>query len=203
MDYTALLAAVAAYTKRSDTAAMVPTWISLAEVKLARELRHYRGLTRTTITADAEFQDAPDDLIAIRSARLTDSPFWPLQQLTTEQLDERRATRVSGTVDSIALVGAELGFSPPPAAPGYDVELSYYAALPALTVAAPTNWVLANFPDLYLWGVLAEASNYYEDDESLMKYGPMFRDALIGVNMASVKSEAGFNLSPSPSMMAI
>ena len=202
MLYADLLSAIASYTKRSDTATLAPTWIALTEAKLNRELRHFRGLTRLATTISAEFTNAPSDLLALRSARLIDSPYWPLPCLSAEQMAGRRAEQRSGTLDSLALIGAQLCASPVPAAT-YNVEILYYAAIPGLSAAATSNWVLANFPALYLWGTLTEAANFYEDDDQLTKYGSLFRDALMGANAASVKAEAPFGLSPSPSVRAV
>lgn len=198
MLYADLLTSTAAYTKRSDTAPLVPIWIAMTEEKLNRDLRHFLGIVRTPIVVATEYQDAPADLNQVRSARLIDAPYWQLDQLTTEQLNDRRAQRVEGTLDSICLRGSELAFSPIPAA-SWNVELSYYADVPPLTADNPTNWVLAHYPSLYLWGVLSEATNFYEDDEQLQKFASLFRDALIGANAASAKAEAGHVLSPRPS----
>lgn len=202
MLYADLLAAIASYTKRSDTAALAPIWITLAETRLSRELRHFRGLVRVAVAINAEFTSPPADFVALRSARLVDSPFWPLNCLNAEQMAERRAERRSGNIDSIGQLGGQLCVNPIPSA-SCNVELFYYAAIPALTATNTSNWVLANFPDLYLWGALAESANFYEDDESLNKYGALFRDALTGTNLASVKAESSFNLTPMPSARAI
>jgi hypothetical protein len=202
MLYPDLLAAVASYAKRGDTGPLAPLWIALAEARLNRELRHFGGLVRASLPIAAEFTPAPADLVAPRSARLVDSPFRDVPFLTSEQMAARRAERRSGTIEAIALIAGQLCVSPAPAQAS-SIELIYYAALPPLSADAPANWVLGAFPDLYLWGALAEAANFYEDDEQLTKYGALFRDALEGANAASRKAEAGFNLAPQPAARAV
>lgn len=200
--YADLLSAIASYTKRGDTGPLAPIWIALTEAKLNRELRSYLGLTRLATTISAEFTNVPADFNSLRSARLIDSPYLPLSILTAEQMATRRSEQRSGTLDSLALLGTQLCASPIPAAT-YNVELLYYATIPALTSTATSNWVLTNNPDLYLWGTLAEAADYYEDDAQLSKFGSLFRDALTSANMQSVKAESSFGLSRSPSGPAI
>lgn len=202
MIYADLLSAIASYTKRGDTAALAPTWVSMTEAKLSRELRHFRGLTRATLSISTEFTNVPADLIAVRSARLISSPFGDLAMLSAEQMAKRRAEQRSGTLDSLALIGTSLCANPAPSAT-VSVELLYYAAVLGLSGSNTSNWVLANFPDLYVWGCLAEAANFYEDDEQLSKFGALFRDALTSTNAASIKAESSFGLAPSPSGMVV
>jgi hypothetical protein len=100
-----------------------------------------------------------------------------------------------------ALIAGQLCLYPAPTQ-AWNVELTYYAGIPALTATNTSNWLLTSFPDLYLWGALAEAWNYYEDDEQLQKAAALLKDAIDGYNEGSRASEMGFNLSPSPSVRA-
>lgn len=203
MDYAGLKAAVASYTKRGDTAALIDTWIALTEATLNRELRSYLLLKRAnTFTLAGEFTPAPADLNAVRSARLTTTPFWQLDQLTPEQMEDLRATQPSGVAKAMCVQGGEIIVSPVQTA-GTQLELLYYTNVPGLTASNTTNAIIAQHPDLYLWGVLTEAWDYYEDDDQLQKASGRFKDALTGANLDSVRYEASFNLSPSPSPAAV
>lgn len=44
------------------------------------------------------------------------------------------------------------------------IEFVYYAKIPALSLANPTNWMLTAHPDLYLWATLTEASVFGTND---------------------------------------
>lgn len=201
-NYTDLAGAVAAYTKRGDTASYLPIWLSLLEGKLNRELVTFRQLTRTTLAISAEFTAAPAGLTKLRSARLIDSPYWDIACLSGEQMSELRAEQRSGQTSSIALIAGQLCVNPVPSAVN-NVELVYYSAISPLSASSATNAILTNMPDLYLFGVMAEAADFYEDDEALEKYSSRFADALLGYNQESVKAEMGFNLKPMPGVRAI
>ena len=58
--------------------------------------------------------------------------------------------------------GSNFRFGPAPDAT-YTATLVYYLKVPALTGSAPTNWLMTNHPDAYLYGVLAELSAHTKD----------------------------------------
>ena len=51
-----------------------------------------------------------------------------------------------------------------PAATG-KLDLTYYARLPPLTEAQPTNWLITKAPEIYLYGALLEAMLFQKDEE--------------------------------------
>jgi hypothetical protein len=200
--YSDLLGAIAAYTKRGDTAQYLPTWIALTEATFNRELRHYLGLVRSDVLITQEFNAAPTDFVALRSARLLDSPYWEVRSLNADQMTELRAEQRNGPIDSISVIGGQLVVNPVPGTTGSNIELLYYQSIPPLSATSPSNWVIANFPDLYLFGVMEQAADFYEDDNQLQKYSARFNDALTGTNKASRKGEIGFNMTPFPTRRA-
>ena len=54
-------------------------------------------------------------------------------------------------------------------APGADMELRmvYYARIPHLGPTQPSNWLLAKYPDVYLYSVLVQSMPYLKDDARL------------------------------------
>jgi hypothetical protein len=47
---------------------------------------------------------------------------------------------------------------------GVDYVMTYIQSIPALSDAAPQNWLILREPGLYLYGTLAHASPYLQDD---------------------------------------
>lgn len=45
----------------------------------------------------------------------------------------------------------------------YTLEVAYVGALPKLSSSVATNWLLDNFPQLYLYGALVHAKRYMQD----------------------------------------
>lgn len=59
----------------------------------------------------------------------------------------------------------------------------YYRQIPPLSAAAPTNWLIAKAPELYLYGVMAEAYRFQKDEARNQKWladGMSFLQALMG-----------------------
>jgi hypothetical protein len=59
----------------------------------------------------------------------------------------------------------------PPYAPPTSLVLDYMAGIPALSEIAPTNWLLQQYPSLYLFGSLTYAEPYIGDDPRFQIWG--------------------------------
>lgn len=194
--YADLQAAVAAWIKRADLASLIPDFIALAEARINRELRVRGMVAEASASIATEFAAVPADFAAARSVRLTASPFTRLDFLSPEQMADFAARRPTGTVAAFSVVGDQFWFLPAPAAP-VDVRLTYYARVPALSDAAPSNWLLHRHPDAYLRGALLEACLYLEDEEQAQKYAALFAAALGDVRANSVGDSLSAKLTPS------
>lgn len=194
--YAELKASVAAWIKRGDMAGLIPDFVKLAEARINRELRVRRMVTRAqNASIDAEFVAVPADFGGARSIRLMASPYTQLDFLSPEQIADLRAASPSGDLAAYSVVGGEFWFLPVPAS-AVAVQLVYYAKVPALSDAAPTNWLLGEHPDVYLWGALLEACVYLEDDEQMQKYAALFAAALNDIRRSSVADSLSAKLAP-------
>lgn len=196
--YSDLQTAISSWLERSDATSYAADWITLAEARINRVLRVNRMLTRASATISDEFSAAPSDFAAPLSMRRKTSPYDQLEFLTPEQMANLKTTLPSGNLTAYALVGTEFWFSPTPS-DAEDVELIYYAKVPALSTASPTNWLLTAYPDLYLRGALLEAALFYEDDVEQQKYEGLFRAALEAIYAANLRDQQAATLSPTPS----
>jgi hypothetical protein len=200
--YSGLQTAIASWLERSDTGSYVADWITLAEARINRTLRTERMLRRSSATISDEFSAAPSDFAAPLMMRRKTSPYQRLDFLLPEQMSVERSLLPSGVLKSYALVGTEFWFAPTPTA-AEDVELVYYAAIPALSDGNTTNWLLSAHPDVYLRGALLEAALFYEDDEEAAKYEARFRASLADVMAADMRDRLAVNLTPKPSAQAV
>ncbi|MDA0313536.1 MAG: hypothetical protein O3C65_15105 [Proteobacteria bacterium] len=58
----------------------------------------------------------------------------------------------------------------------------YYKAFTALADDADTNWLLANAPDVYLYGAMLEAMPYLRNDARLPVWAELYAGAVDGLN---------------------
>lgn len=157
--YAELQAAVASWLHRTDLSASVPDFITLAESRIARDLRLTRQITSVdlALTAAAPTVALPSDWLSFRSLRLL-VPDTDLGYLSGPQFVARYPATDTGAPQHYTIEGATLRLGPTPDAAG-TVAASYFARVAALSVTS-TNWLLTAHPGLYLFGALAEAAPF-------------------------------------------
>lgn len=177
--YADLTAAVPNWLRRADLAAMAPDFIMLAEREMDRTLRTALQLGRQTMTIDAEFVDAPATLRRVRSFRLTSGGGGALREVTPEQMAKQKAgaQALTGEPAWFTVIGAQIGFWPVPDG-AYDAEIELQAGIVPLSDENPTNWILADHPDAYLFGALAAGAAYAKNDERAAVFQAQFERVL-------------------------
>jgi hypothetical protein len=157
-----LRTAVRDFLQRSDLAAHIDDFIELATARFSDELRTPEMETLSTTTLTGEWTALPIDFRAIR---LLESGGEILEYRTAWQLQRmiQNAARPHAPVFSIQ----DMMFRVYPFPSSSTVELTYYAALPALSTPTSTNWLLLKRPDVYLHAALAQARLFLHDDERI------------------------------------
>lgn len=185
-NYDGLVAAIGSYLNRSDadTTAAIPAWIQLCEAEIRRDVR--RKTIRTTLVVAAEVTALPADVGILRSAYPTStSPSLdlPLEITTPEALAEIRANYagVTGRPQAIAVVDRDLLVAPAPDQ-SYTLQVTYYQALVALSASTETNPVLAEAPDVYLYGTLKHSAPWLVDDDRLQEFSDLYESAVAKLN---------------------
>lgn len=161
--YSDLQTAIANWLNRDDLTAQIPDFITMAEVRFNRELRTIQMVKRATATSNNEFVAVPADWLEAKDISIAD---LPLSYISAEKLGEWKNLKVTGKTRFYTIVGAELELFPAPTS-DVTVEMAYYAKIPSLSVSNPSNWILAQAPDLYLYGALQQASTFLMDDMRL------------------------------------
>jgi hypothetical protein len=197
-DYTTLQASVAKWLNRRDLTEQIPEFVQLAEASIARRVR--RRTRRETIALNAYANALPSECAELRSVRLvtsTPSNDKPLVNARTpEILAERRAAASSqGRPTHFAVVDGELLVVPAPD-DAYLAELTYYERLVPLSASVQSNSVLAESPDVYLWGALLEAAPYLKHDERIPVWEGKFEKALAEIEVMRQREEMSASLGP-------
>lgn len=148
----------------------VPDMITLFEAEARIRLRHVGLETSTQLYTSGADVPLPWDFVELRSASL-DGLSQPLEFIPPAQAARMNVGSVPGwyTIYGGGDFGCDAGgafmrLSPPPDGP-YTVNIVYQRGLPALSDAAPVNWLLRAAPNAYLWGTLVEAEAYIGHDE--------------------------------------
>jgi len=186
--YSELQQAVIDWVNNPELTQVVPSMIALAEADLNRRLRLRQMLKRATATLDGEFITLPADWLEGKNVQLNTSPITVVQPASLAQVDATRAAMSSGVPKIYAIFGSQMDFAPPPSGT-YQVEMIYYAAIPALSATNTSNWLLLAAPDLYLYATLAQTAPYLGEDARLAVWGTLreklVADLMLGDDKAS------------------
>lgn len=192
--YAELQTEVADFLNRDDLTSVLPTFISLAEGQLNRDVRDWRMEQRSEAIADDRFLTLPDDWIeTIRvQVGLTEAP---LQLMSRDEMHAQRAKSgdTAGTPCYYSHVAGELELYPTPDGE-YSLTLHYVQKIPDLATNS-TNWLLTNAPDIYLYATLIQAAHYLRDGERLATWTQLYQASIMGLNTQSKRAtESGTGL---------
>jgi len=99
---------------------------------------------------------------------VTTNPVQPLEFITQQEMAQERNTTytAASTPRYFSVVGGQFEFVPTPDQQ-YSLEMSYFAKIPALSADTDTNWLLTDYPDIYLYTSLMHSAPYLKDDERI------------------------------------
>lgn len=181
-NYTELQTEVANWIHRSDLASNIPVFIQLAESKINNSIKG-RLLETTvtyTLTAGTATLALPSDYQQMKTVIVLSNPQSPCEPMSVDKINQYNALNTTGVPQFYCVTGTNLVFSLPPDA-AYSVKIVYYAALPSLSALVTTNWVLTQYPYLYLYGALIEASIYTNDPDQVAFYQQKFSEGIADV----------------------
>lgn len=166
--YSGLSASVASWMNRTDLAAVIPDFVTIVESRIARDLRLRNQIVTSNLSATGGVQTValPADWLEFENltVTLTGTADTPLQYLTIEQMDAKYPNGGStGRPFVYTIEGPNILLGTPPDL-AYTIGVLYYARFPSLVTAA-TNWLMVNFPNVYLYGAMREAALFTMNDE--------------------------------------
>jgi hypothetical protein len=176
-------------------APIIPDWIALTEARFNRELRLRAMEDRATADISSQYVALPVDFLALRNIQLNTNPLTTLEYMEPTAIDGMWAGSAAGRPRFFSIVNDEIQLAPSPDAV-YQAEIAYWRKVPALTGTNQSNVILANAPDIYLFGALAEAAAYLGDDEHFGAWEARYQLALRRLQ----ESDDRGNLGPAPRM---
>lgn len=154
-NYTDLQAEIASWLHRSDLTARIPSFIQFAEARINNELRVSKMVRYRTINVSGPTFDRPSDFLEMITIGPTGQADCEYDIVGPRQIRGLHGYFYAYVGDQIRLMDD--------ATDPRNVDLAYYARLPALA-EAETTWLLSDQPDLYLYGALAHSAPFLKDD---------------------------------------
>jgi hypothetical protein len=165
--YSELQAAVQAWLARSDLAANVPDFIALFEAAANRRLRVRQMQAAVNLVTVNGSAALPSDYLEWKRVTWLGTPTRELSYVDPDWSVARypafpaaNLAALPGLPNDFTIELSALRIRP---VDDTGTQLVYYQKIPALSDAAPTNWLLGASPDAYLAGALAEAKTFVED----------------------------------------
>ena len=191
--YSELKTSVANWLNRDDLTATIPDFISLAEARIARDLRHWKQEKRVTTDANERYENLPNDLIEIRQVQHTDGGV--ISSISSVEMENRRAAlNTSGKPKYMRLTADQMEFYPTPDT-SYSISMLYYGRIPALSDAEPDNWLLRDAPDVFLYGALLQSAPYLVDDARVQVWAGLYQSGIEALNVENEKARVSGPLS--------
>ena len=191
--YLELTAAVRDWIGRTnDTVYLTDTRVAdvvrLAEVDIYERLRVREMEASADLTINAQTVAIPTDMIGVRRLYLDADPRVEMEYMAPPHFWGQFSATVTGQPYAYTMEGDSFVFGPAPDAT-YTGKLLYWRRLPAL--AGATNALFNRQPDLWLYGGLAHAAIFTQDDEQLARFKQLFADGIARADMSNERARYG------------
>ena len=202
-NYNGLKAAIAEWLMRKDLEPQIPQFIRLAEAELDTVLRTREMIHRSRTTAKTQYIALPADWKKAKNVqRVADSKALGL--MAFDEIDRYRADLKAGRRHNdgrgpafYALVGDTMELAPAPSSEApHEIEMIYYAQVPRLrdaklpgeVGAVDTNWLLQDYPAIYLYGALVHSAPFLKEDERVPVWQNLYQQAVASANQSDADS---------------
>jgi hypothetical protein len=188
--YDGLRAEIADWLNRADLAAVVPTFIALAESYFDKAIRTREMLTTASVTATDGSAPLPANMAELLTVRSLTRDNLKLEFASPREAIEVESVDRSRPLAFYTIVGASLRLVPRMTGTE-EVQLDYYARIPKLGASQPSNWLLVRAPEIYLYGALVQASPYLKDDARVSTWADLLQRALDDLRIDNERAEYG------------
>ena len=185
-NYSTLQSAIADYLNRADLTSQIQNFIQFAEADLNTRLRCREQIVRSEATSSAEFVQLPSDWLEAINLHIVGGQ-QPLRYITLDEADIVNKEQIYTGPHYYSLMNGAIEIVPEPAE-DIDIEMIYYAKIPALSDQATTNWLLTKAPDVYLYGALTHAAPFLMDDQRIPVFGQIYLARVQALQEESQKS---------------
>jgi len=199
--YALLKTTIAHYLNRTDLTSYLGDFITLTQSRLNRELRVREMVntdTSTTTVSGTQSYSLPSGFLEATAVIYQSNPYRTLRFMANGDFYRKyNVTQTSGLPTFFTIVGSNilLGVAPDSA---QTLQIDYYKTITALSESNTTNTILTNYPELYLYGALAESSPFLMQDERLNTWAGLYKEALANANLSSQKG----SITSSPMQMS-
>lgn len=175
-NYTDLKATIADYLARTDLTSVIPTFITLAEIRMGRDVRIMEMLNQTTLNVTSGSATMPSDFLELREIHFPGNPIIPLEYQTPEEFYKNGLQNNANQPVYFSFIDNTIKFAP--TGTPSTVSVLYYAQPTALSSGNLTNAFTDNCMDALLYASLAESAPYLMDDTRIQTWATLYDRAI-------------------------
>ena len=172
-NYGNLKSSIADWLARDDLTTQIPDFVALFEAYARREYGGNVLAAKATLTTTAA---APTLSLGVTPRAITylgHDDGEDMRQGGIEEINRMGTLSAKPTLWAWETGTQTVRLFPVPDAV-YDLVLYYSSSLSGFSADADVNWLLTNYPDIYLYGSLLQARQYLQD-EALQVYEQKFQ----------------------------
>lgn len=176
--YDELKSTIADFLNRDDLTSVIDTFIDLTEADINRKVRHWRMENRASASVSTRYNALPADFLEPIRLHM-EGDHVPLENVSSYKMQELRqaANDVASGPRYYAITQGEIELFPTPNS-SLDLEMYYYARVPALGPTQATNVILDYHPDIYLYGSLTHSAPYLAEDARTTLWAELYANAV-------------------------
>lgn len=173
-NYTELQASVATWMNRSDLNTQIVDFISIGESNIATDVRMREMLASANLVIAPLTNTValPASWLEFKSVSLASAQ---LEYVIPEMLRKRKLLSL-GFTNNYSIEGLNLLINGTQSA-AQTINTQYYKRLDALSVT-PTNFLLTQYPQVYLYAALAQAALFMIDDPRAATWESAYKSAV-------------------------
>lgn len=184
--FAELQQAIIDWTNKPELIQLADNFIQLAESDFNSRLRCREMIVRARTTNDDEYVRLPTDFLEAINLQIIGGQT-PLRYVTLDQADQIKHAQIYTQVHAYSIMNGAIELIPNPAE-DVEIEMVYYAEIPALTSSNTSNWLLNKAPDIYLYGSLLHAAPLLEEDARIPLWDSICNKRIESLNLESTKS---------------
>ena len=169
--YSGLVTAISDWLDRTVTEAQASSFIQLTEARLNRLLEDPEMEVTSNSFATGDYTALPADFGSMVSISTGNGP---LRQVGAVEFAGYNT--IGGIPRHYVVTDGSISFAPNNTTT--PIRMVYRRRIPALSLTAPTNWLLTLAPDAYLYGSLMQAESFDMNDERLAGWKAMFDETI-------------------------
>jgi hypothetical protein len=180
--YAGLKTEAAAWLHRNDLADRIPTFIEFATSRLSRAITSPRMEASTTLSVVNGVASLPSNFSSAVAMTLGTVEY---KAITAADMRGLVQGGIRPTYPVYTIANNKITVHP---ADSSSPTFVYQSRLAAMVLDADTNWVLQDYPDVYLMATLAEARKFVVDDARLVQYEQMTIARIAELNRSELRN---------------